>query len=587
MSLINLTLPTGEVAVQGKQVTFIAPCDSKTCTGLKIDGVSYSLVDAGGFKVEGINNVWEKDATLSVILDTANKKAYVQNPVSAKYHIHGDAIVRNTSDPAYGIDVNKEESILFRRKDKDGNVIVQMPITKAENVEDLSEFAKVGNVVPIASGGTGATTAAKALTNLGLTATATELNHCDGVTSNIQTQLNGKAPTSHNHSASDITSGTLPIARGGTGNTTGLAASATKLATARTISLSGDATGETTFDGTADKDIAVTLANSGVTAGSYGLSANATPAYGATFNVPYITVDAKGRVTSASTQTVKIPASDKVTVDSAMSSTSTNPVQNKVVNTALGAKAPLASPALTGTPTAPTASAGTNTTQIATTAFVTTAVDNKTSVSGNAGTATKLATARTIQTNLGSTSTASFDGSADVTPGVTGTLPVANGGTGAVTAANARTNLGLSTAVTGASISGKTITLTKADGTTQTLTTQDTVPTNVIGAYKIPYATSSTAYNTGAKVATITNDVPFTLVAGAMVAIKFTSDTKYSSGTTAVTWTTINVNSTGAKTIKEYYKYASGDHNSWKPENAVYLFVYDGSIWNMVSFYNQ
>jgi hypothetical protein len=36
--------------------------------------------------------------------------------------------------------------------------------------------------------------------------------------------------------------------------------------------------------------------------------------------------------------------------------------------------APIASPALTGTPTAPTATAGTNTTQLATTAFVTTAV---------------------------------------------------------------------------------------------------------------------------------------------------------------------------------------------------------------------
>ncbi len=44
------------------------------------------------------------------------------------------------------------------------------------------------------------------------------------------------------------------------------------------------------------------------------------------------------------------------------------------LNTALGLKAPLASPALTGTPTAPTATAGTSTTQIATTAFVT-AVD--------------------------------------------------------------------------------------------------------------------------------------------------------------------------------------------------------------------
>ena len=40
------------------------------------------------------------------------------------------------------------------------------------------------------------------------------------------------------------------------------------------------------------------------------------------------------------------------------------------VDGALALKAPLASPALTGTPTAPTAAEGTNTTQLATTAFV-------------------------------------------------------------------------------------------------------------------------------------------------------------------------------------------------------------------------
>ena len=63
--------------------------------------------------------------------------------------------------------------------------------------------------VPVAKGGTGATTAAGALTNLGLTATAaelnkmdgvtattTELNYVDGVTSNIQSQLDSKAASS-------------------------------------------------------------------------------------------------------------------------------------------------------------------------------------------------------------------------------------------------------------------------------------------------------------------------------------------------------------------------------------------------------
>ena len=50
--------------------------------------------------------------------------------------------------------------------------------------------------------------------------------------------------------------------------------------------------------------------------------------------------------------------------------------RNSAIATAISPLAPLANPALTGTPTAPTATAGTNTTQIATTAFVTQAVSS-------------------------------------------------------------------------------------------------------------------------------------------------------------------------------------------------------------------
>ena len=48
-----------------------------------------------------------------------------------------------------------------------------------------------------------------------LTATATELNYTDGVTSNIQTQLNGKASTSHNHTLDGLSNTTI------TSNTSG------------------------------------------------------------------------------------------------------------------------------------------------------------------------------------------------------------------------------------------------------------------------------------------------------------------------------------------------------------------------------
>lgn len=68
---------------------------------------------------------------------------------------------------------------------------------------------------------------------------------------------------------------------------------------------------------------------------------------------------------------------NKTTVDSALSASSANPVQNKVINTALAAKAPLASPAFTGTPTAPTPGASVNDTQIATTSFVQALINSK------------------------------------------------------------------------------------------------------------------------------------------------------------------------------------------------------------------
>lgn len=67
-------------------------------------------------------------------------------------------------------------------------------------------------------------------------------------------------------------------------NGTKAAGKATKLANARKISIAGDVTGSADFDGSADKTINLTLANSGVAAGTYSA----------------VAVDAKGRVTAGS-----------------------------------------------------------------------------------------------------------------------------------------------------------------------------------------------------------------------------------------------------------------------------------------------
>lgn len=89
-----------------------------------------------------------------------------------------------------------------------------------------------------------------------------------------------------------------------TGTVSGNAGTATKLATARTIATSGDATWSVSFDGSANVTSALTLANSGVTAGTYNNSATA---------ITPFTVDAKGRITSTGSAVTITPAWSNIT----------------------------------------------------------------------------------------------------------------------------------------------------------------------------------------------------------------------------------------------------------------------------------
>jgi hypothetical protein len=107
----------------------------------------------------------------------------------------------------------------------------------------------------------------------------------------------GHATSAPGNTVTDFTLGRLVANL--TGELTGNASTATKLATARTISITGDATWTVTFDGSANVTAGLTLANSGVTAGSYGLAGS----------VPQITFDAKGRATAAANVAISITAS--------------------------------------------------------------------------------------------------------------------------------------------------------------------------------------------------------------------------------------------------------------------------------------
>jgi hypothetical protein len=145
--------------------------------------------------------------------------------------------------------------------------------------------SEVTGTLPVANGGTGGTTAAGARTGLGLGSIATQ--DITGVTLTGGTMngvvIGGSTPAA-------ITGTTIVANSGFTGDVTGNADTADALSTGRTIGMTGDVTWTSaSFTGAGNVTGAATLANSGVTAASYG-GASA---------IPVLTIDAKGRVTSA------------------------------------------------------------------------------------------------------------------------------------------------------------------------------------------------------------------------------------------------------------------------------------------------
>jgi len=94
----------------------------------------------------------------------------------------------------------------------------------------------------------------------------------------------------------------------------GNAGTATKFETAKSVALTGDVTGSASSQ--AGWSVATTLSTTGVTAGTYGQTADATPAHGDTITVPSVTVDAKGRITGAADATITLPSESDVGVTS-------------------------------------------------------------------------------------------------------------------------------------------------------------------------------------------------------------------------------------------------------------------------------
>jgi hypothetical protein len=166
---------------------------------------------------------------------------------------------------------------------------------------------------------------------------------------------------------------------GTSGSTTGNAATATALATGRTFQLTGDVEASgVTFDGTGNVSLTTVIGTGAIV--NADVNSSAQIAY-SKLNQTNSIVDADINASAAIAWTKIAPSSTVSATELGYLDGVTSAVQTQIdsklaTSTAASTYAPLASPALTGVPTAPTATAGTNTTQVATTAYVGTAISN-------------------------------------------------------------------------------------------------------------------------------------------------------------------------------------------------------------------
>jgi len=268
------------------------------------------------------------------------------------------------------------------------------------NTTGLPLTTGVTGTLPVANGGTGVTTSTGSGANV--------LGTSPTIASPTITGTGAIAGTFTGNLTGNVT--------GSSGSTTGNAATATALATARTFQLTGDVEASgVTFDGTGNVSLTTVIGTGAIVNADVNSSAqvaysklnltnsvvnadiNASAAIDKTkISGTAITAGDTGTVTSTMIADGTILNADinasaaidwtKLGISSTVSSTEIGYVDGvtSAIQTQLDAKlatataastyAPLASPALTGVPTAPTAAANTNTTQVATTAYVQTEI---------------------------------------------------------------------------------------------------------------------------------------------------------------------------------------------------------------------
>lgn len=268
-----------------KAVTDLVNYYTKTEIDGKVDTLEGMISAIPKFAIDVVEDLPESDISETTLYLLKTSETETGNLYTEYIYVDGawEELGAQTLDLSDYVTTDAlSEAIASFITTEDVNGLITAALTPYAKTESLSAIATSGNLSDATQDATHrvVTDAEKATWNakqdaltFDETPTTSSSNpvKSGGVKAAIDTAIAGV-----NASIEDIVDGTTQVASAAE------AAASVKLKTAQTFSLSGDATGSTTFDGSAAATIAVTLKNSGVSAGSYSA----------------VTVDTKGRVTA-------------------------------------------------------------------------------------------------------------------------------------------------------------------------------------------------------------------------------------------------------------------------------------------------
>jgi hypothetical protein len=254
---VTSTLAQLNTAISDADVASLAGTETltnKTLTSPVINTpTGITKTDVG---LANVDNTTDANKPVSTATQTAlDLKANLANPTftgtvnAAALTLSGDLTVNGTTTTVNSTTVNVSNAFVFEGTANDFETTLTITDPTADRTITLPDAT---GTVALTSDITVTPSSTSTLTNktltspkinedVAVTATATELNYVDGVTSAIQTQIDGKSPTAGNASLvtlGTVTTGTwsadtIAINKGGTGATTAMTA-ATALLPAQT-----------------------------------------------------------------------------------------------------------------------------------------------------------------------------------------------------------------------------------------------------------------------------------------------------------------------------------------------------------------